>query len=592
MRQEQEPRQRDGSVPSATSSVGTTYAYELDVATDVLVLFANVLGVTEPRQCSRRQILETIDPEDRARFVAAWADVTAEDPTRDVIYRVMNPGGALQWVKNSGRAVFDRHGHLSKVVGVVTDITEYKLAEQRLRDYEQAVEGLEEMIVVVDREYRYLLANRKFLAMRQMTREQVVGRFAHEVLAPGVFENVIKDKLDACFRGQIVRYEMKYTYPEIGQRDVLISYFPIQGIHGIDQAACIFHDITERKLAETAWRESEERFRLMADQAPVMIWMSGTDKRPTYVNRAWLEFTGRSIETELGEGVAAITHPDDYAQCHSVYTAAFDARHPLRKESRLRRHDGEYRWILDVGVPRFVADGSFAGYIGTCTDITDHKRAQVALSNLNHQLIRAHEDERMRVARELHDDINQRLAILAIQLEGVKKALPVSLSEPTSQIDAAIRHVVELAEDVEALSHGLHCPKLELLGLVTAAKSLCRDFSEREQLAIVFESAHIPNDLSHDRSLCLYRVLQEALQNAHKHSGTLRVHVSLNGTSHDVELIVQDFGTGFLEKDAMEAGGMGLSSMQERLRLIGGQLSIQSTLQSGTTIHARVPFDA
>jgi PAS domain S-box-containing protein len=129
---------------------------------------------------------------------------------------------------------------------------ERRLAEERLREYEQAVEGLEEMIVVVDREYRYLLANRKFLAMRHMTREQVVGRFAYEVLEPGVFETVIKEKLDACFRGQAVRYEMKYTYPEIGQRDVLISYFPIYGVHGIDRAACIFHDITERKLAEAA----------------------------------------------------------------------------------------------------------------------------------------------------------------------------------------------------------------------------------------------------------------------------------------------------------------------------------------------------
>jgi PAS domain S-box-containing protein len=320
--------------------------------------------------------------------------------------------------------------------------------------------------------------------------------------------------------------------------------------------------------------------------------MSGPDKKPTYFNRAWLEFTGRSIETELGEGVAVITHPDDYAQCHMIYTTAFDARRPLKKECRLRRHDGEYRWVLDVGVPRFVADGSFAGYIGTCTDVTDHKRAQEALSTLNQQLIRAHEAERTQIARELHDDINQRLAILAIQLEGVKKRLPASLIEPTSQIDAAITQVVELSEDVEALSRGLSSPKLDLLGLAAAAKSFCRDFSEREHVAIHFESDHIPRDLSHDLSLCLYRVLQEAVHNARKHSGTPHVHVSLIGTSHDITLTVQDFGRGFLPTGTTEGRGMGLASMQERLRLIGGQLSIASTLQSGTTIYAQAPLDS
>ncbi len=138
----------------------------------------------------------------------------------------------------------------------------------------------------------------------------------------------------------------------------------------------VSRDITKRKIAEDSLRESEERFRTVANAAPVMIWMSGTDKLCNFFNKGWLDFTGRSLEQELGNGRAEGVHAEDRHRCLAVYERAFDAREPFTMEYRLRRNDGEYRWVLDSGTPRFASDGAFLGYIGSCFDITERKLAE------------------------------------------------------------------------------------------------------------------------------------------------------------------------------------------------------------------------
>jgi PAS domain S-box-containing protein len=157
----------------------------------------------------------------------------------------------------------------------------------------------------------------------------------------------------------------------------------------------------EKQLATTieSIRESERRFRLVANRAPVMIWMSGPDKLCNYFNQTWLDFTGRSLEAELGNGWSEGIHPDDLKKCLDIYTHSFGLREPFRMEYRLRRHDAEYRWVLDIGVPRLSLDGSFAGYIGSCLDITDHKLAEKSLADVGRRLIEAHEEERTWIAR-------------------------------------------------------------------------------------------------------------------------------------------------------------------------------------------------
>jgi PAS domain S-box-containing protein len=482
--------------------------------------------------------------------------------------------------------------------------------------------------------------------------------------------------------------------------------------------------VEEHKADQLAIRESEKRFRAVADTAPALIWMAGTDKLCTYFNKPWLDFTGRSLEQEFGNGWAEGVHPDDFRRCLDTYVQAFDRHEKFRMEYRLRHHDGEYRWILDIGVPRFSEDGSFAGYIGIAVDVTDRKKTEATLHELNRdlkeqtallqsreellnifvknvpagvamldhdlrylqvserwctdysvdrsqilgrshyevfpdipdrwnevhrralqgetlraeedrwdradgtiwvrweirpwytaeglvggililaeditqrkqmeemlsassrKLIEAQEQERARIGRELHDDINQRLAMLAVELG----QLQTGSSEVQSRLKELRQETAQISNDVQALSHELHSSKMDYLGVVGGMRSWCKEFAERQNMEVDFEG-DVKSVLPFEVGLSMFRVLQEALHNVSKHSGVKRVDVQLREDSEEIHLIVSDLGRGFDLDEALKGKGLGVTSMRERIRLVGGTITIDATPMGGTTIHVRVPFD-
>jgi two-component system cell cycle sensor histidine kinase/response regulator CckA len=173
-------------------------------------------------------------------------------------HRIIRPGGEVRWVEVSGEAVFDNAGRQVRYLGVCRDITERKQAETTLREYERVVEGLDEMILVVDREYRYVIANRAFLNYRQMERAQVIGHRVEELVGGEVFTLLIREKMDECFQGNIVHYEMKYEFPNLGERDLLVSYFPIESPAGIDRIAGILHDVTGTRRLEAQFLQAQK----------------------------------------------------------------------------------------------------------------------------------------------------------------------------------------------------------------------------------------------------------------------------------------------------------------------------------------------
>lgn len=217
--------------------------------------------------------------------------------------------------------------------------------------------------------------------------------------------------------------------------------------------------------------------------------------------------------------------------------------------------------------------------------VTEAQRTQASLRQMSSQLIQGQEQERARIGRELHDDVNQRLAMLAVELEQVQEAH----SDVYTPLAELRREVNEISNDVQALSHDLHPSKLEYLGVVGGIGSWCKEFAERRAVEISLKcniSATVPTEIG----VSLFRVLQEAVNNATKHSGVKRIEVRLTEHLGEVHLLIRDLGVGFDVESAMRGKGLGLTSMRERVRLVNGNITIQSSHMQGTTIQVRVPL--
>ncbi len=218
------------------------------------------------------------------------------------------------------------------------------------------------------------------------------------------------------------------------------------------------------------------------------------------------------------------------------------------------------------------------------------KRAESELQRLSGRLISAQEEERSRIARELHDDLNQGLALLAVELEQLEQRLPESEGDVAQRLRELQSRTLELSSDVHRLSHQLHPSKLDHLGLVAAARGYCKEVGEQGGIEVDFVHASVPRYLPDDVALCLYRIVQESLRNVVKHSGAAQARVEILGGREEIRLRISDRGQGFEPTTLGKTPGLGLISMRERLRQVDGDLAIQSNPGQGTRIEVRVPL--
>jgi PAS domain S-box-containing protein len=367
---------------------------------------------------------------------------------------------------------------------------------------------------------------------------------------------------------------------------------------------------------ETA-RESEERFRLIANTAPVMIWMSDADNHVSYVNQRWLDFTGWSADEASGHRWTSLIHPDDAERCGDVYVKAFDQRQPFEVEHRLRRHDGEARWTVTRGVPRYGPDGAFVGYVGTAVDVTERKLVEAALleshtalgartielerrmtqlSQMASDLTLAEQRTREELARTLHDGLQQLLTVATMKVEShiMREAHRGTLAD---ELVEAKHHLEEAIAAARSLSVELNPPVLQTSGLPTAFCWLA-DWSRSKYGLEVTVSADPRADSNRkDVRTLLFGSVRELLFNVVKHANVARVTVDLAlGPNDTLCITVTDEGLGFDPRELDERAkanqvGWGLFSIRERLTLLGGRFDVESAPGRGTRFRLIAPRD-
>jgi len=335
-----------------------------------------------------------------------------------------------------------------------------------------------------------------------------------------------------------------------------------------------------------ALRESEALFRTLAECAPVVVWMTDTKNETIYISHYWREFSGRDPADDLGFKWVEAIHPKDRDRAARDLLDAAAARQPVRGEYRVKRADGEYGWLSEYGVPYFQADGTYAGYVGTCMDITDHKNREHRVQS---SLLLGQENERKRVARELHDGVSQRIALVGIALSEAQQ-LATGVSPSLEEKLSTVRNEVELvADDLHHISRNLHPSAVSHLGLVAAVRRLCNDLSTQMRISVVFLGSDLFPRLSEEVELALYRVTQEGLSNIVKHSKSPTAQVSLSNEDGLVSLSIADVGVGFEISRLTSIAGLGLTSIQERARMIGAEVEVRSAPSEGTVIELHLP---
>jgi PAS domain S-box-containing protein len=488
------------------------------------------------------------------------------------------------------------------VLAMVEDITDKKKAEEARFRHAAVIESSDDAIASGTLDGIIVSWNTGAQKIYGYTEAEAVGK-PISMLVPPELPDEENKILEILKSGDRIEHFETVRVTKTGKRiNVSLTISPIKDSTGRAVGLSgIARNITERKLAEEARLEvnrtleaqaallqsREGLLKIFVKHVPVAVAMLDRDMRYLQVSDRWCADYSLDSSQILGRSHYELFPdlPERWKQTHRRGLAGETLR---AEEDRWDRESGT-TWLRWEIRPWQNHDGVQGGILIFSEDITQSKHAQEALLGMNRKLLEAQEKERSRIGRELHDDIGQRLALLAIQLQQLREDT-LTLRDVRSRVGEFEKQISEIATDIQSLSHELHSAKLQYLGIAGAMRGFCQEFADQQKMGIDFKVDDLPRPLSPDISLCLFRVLQEALHNSAKHSGGRHFEVRLWGTSEEIHLTVKDSGAGFDREAAKESRGLGLISMEERLKLVKGTLSIDSQPKRGTTIRARVPL--
>jgi PAS domain S-box-containing protein len=369
--------------------------------------------------------------------------------------------------------------------------------------------------------------------------------------------------------------------------------------------------VMDRNQRAKFLRQRDAWFRAVINDTPAYLWMASPEEKTAFVNQPLARFLGPDWQSGAGRWSARV-HPEDRERISGSFHDAVSARAEYAAEYRLQRSDGEYRWVNDRGLPRFSETGAFLGYAGAIEDITGRLRAEHQLRYANaalegelaertqaqrevHQLsarlIDAQEDERKRLARELHDDFNQQIAALTIAMGNLNRGIPQDQAPLKAQGERIFANLAGLSEDIRRVSHELHPAALEYSGLASALREYCAEFQALTGIRVGVRIPDALNGVPSGCALTAYRIAQEALQNVAKHSGSKEATVELATSDGIMRMCISDRGIGIGVPPSGRAAGLGLVSMKERARLAGGKLAVERAPEGGTVVTLEAPIE-
>ena len=516
-------------------------------------------------------------------------------------------------------------------LATMVDLSLRRAAERALHERteltRELVESAPNAMILIDERGTIVLVNAQFVALFGYTREELVGANV-DLLVP----DDVRPRHPALRRAFFVDPKpmqfgsgREFTGRRKDGSEVVfeIGITPIHSAHGVLALAALV-DVTPRRRAEFALRESEARFRVMADASPVLIWVAGTDRLCTFFNKPWLEFTGRALEQEIGEGWADVIHPADLRRTRDVYYAAFDARRNFALQFRMRRHDGEYRWLHSCGTPRYDEHGEFAGYVGSSVDITDIQRAGEALELANVELearVAQRTAELVTANQELEAfcySVSHDLRAPLRHIGGYAEFLAAEPGvrenpEATRLANVLVHSSTKLGKLIDDLLTFSRIGRAEMNRDVVDLASLVEDVvldlePDTEGRDVVWKLEPLP-EVPGDHAM-LRQVFTNLLGNALKYTSSRpRAHISVRAetSAREVVVHVSDDGVGFdpryahklfqmfqrLHHDSeFEGNGVGLANVKRIVARHGGRVWAESTPGGGACFSFALPRGA
>lgn len=591
------------------------YRRLVDVAPDAIlvaehgrIVFANPAAVAIAGRSGVNQLvgvmtLDLFSPEHQEivrRRIQGWQ---AGQPTVLFDVQLIRPDGELVDVSMRGARLDDTGG---TVLLILRDITDRRVAERALRQNEErlslALAGALEGVWDWNLETNAVVYSPRWAEMLGYTPDEIESNIsAWERLVHPDDRSKADRANETVARGERTTYEAEFRlqHKDGHYVHVLSRGLPVRREPGgpVVRIVGTHLDLTKRREAEAALRENEERLKLAFAGAQEGVWDWNLETGDVVYSSRWKEMLGYA-DDEIEPHVRAwerLLHPDDVEQARRLNESVRNGGRTYEGEFRLRHKDGHYVEVLSRGYPvRRTADGSIVRIVGTHFDLTARKRAEAerARTELLGRLVFAQEDERRRIAREMHDQFGEQLTALALQIRLLKDACGND-NQRRTLVEAIERIAQRLDNDVDQLVWQLRPTALDDLGLRAALENYVHDWSSRTGIAATVHSAGLLEQrLSIDVETALYRIGQEALTNVAKHADASKVEVILERRGENVLLVIEDDGKGFETETDETGGGFGLVGMRERAALIGAQLEIESSAQAGTTIFVRMTVDA